>query len=299
VDAAKYAGVKFHMGARVEGYAQDDSSITLKTERGEFKGRALIGADGIKSAVNAQISAAKRQSVKPQFTGQIAWRGMVPASALPRSMIAPAANVWMGPGKHFVAYYLRGGDLINFVAAEERDDWTEESWSLKGDKSKLIAAFAGWDAPVTTLIKACETPYLWGLFDRPPLEHWQDGRAVLLGDAAHPMLPFMAQGAAMAIEDAWVLSHKILSFKSDYETLPDALAQYVNIRRPRTAKLQKTSRNNAKMFHASSAAALLIRRVKLGLANHIPALQHMKLDPIYGVNVHADHPIKWPKDPLK
>ena len=292
LSAAKSAGVTFHMNTSVKGYEQSPDDITLETDKSRFKGRIVMGADGIKSTISAQISAAKDSKPAPRFTGQIAWRGTIQASALRSGLLPPAANVWMGPGKHFVAYYLRGGTLINFIAVEERDDWTEENWSLKGDPSKLITAFKGWDTPVTSLIKACETPYLWGLFDRLPCEHWQDGRAVLLGDAAHPMLPFMAQGAAMAIEDAWVLSHKILTPQSNGDNLLKALPQYADIRRPRTARLQKISRSNAKMFHESRPAAKLIRRAKLSLAQSIPALQHMKLGPIYGVNVVKDYPIK-------
>jgi salicylate hydroxylase len=290
--SAKAAGVIFHMATRVEAYRQDSSAITLETDKGAFKGSLLIGADGIKSAIHLQMSKAeKNPPIKPRFTGQIAWRGIIPASALPPRMIAPAANIWMGPGQHFVAYYLRGGDLINFIAAQDRKEWAEESWSFKGDKSKLAAAFNGWDTSVTHLIKACETPYIWGLFDRQPLNNWQDGRAVLLGDAAHPMLPFMAQGAAMAIEDAWVLSHKILTCHNGGDTRLEALAQYVNIRRPRTAALQKTSQQNAKMFHTSSAAQLCLRRAQLSLAHHIPVLQHMKLGSIYGLDVTKTYPI--------
>jgi len=290
--AAKSAGVTFHMNACVKGYEQSPEDITLQTDKSSFKGRLVIGADGIKSAISTQISAEKDSLHTPRFTGQIAWRGIIQASALPSGLLPLAANVWMGPGKHFVAYYLRGGTLINFIVVEERDDWTDENWSLKGEPSKLITAFKGWDAPVTALIEACKTPYIWGLFDRPPCEHWQDGRAVLLGDAAHPMLPFMAQGAAMAIEDAWVLSHKILTAQSSDNNLLKALGQYADSRRPRTAHLQKISRSNAKMFHESRPAAKLFRGAKLSLAQSIPALQHMKLGPIYGVNVVNNYPIK-------
>ncbi len=115
-------------------------------------------------------------------------------------------SVWVGPGKHFVGYRLRQSSLMNFIAVEERDEWTEENWMLPGDIEKLRTAFAGWDTPVQDILAACDDTYLWGLFDRPPPKTWHSSRAVLIGDACHPILPFMAQGAAMAIEDAYVLA---------------------------------------------------------------------------------------------
>jgi len=193
----------------------------------------------------------------------------------------------MGPERHFVAYYLRGGDLINFVAVQERDDWVEESWSLTGGKDKLTAAFNGWDRCVTQLIDAAQDCLLWGLFDRAPLSFWSQGRTTLLGDAAHPMLPFMAQGAAIAMEDAWVLAQKILTAPD----MIDALTAYEAARMARGTKLQNISRNNAKLFHENAGVARAIRSAKFGLAAKLSALQHIKLDPIYAMNVTTDHPL--------
>jgi len=152
----------------------------------------LIGADGIKSNIRRQMLGPE----KNVYTGNVAWRGIVPASKLPIDHIPPCANNWLGPKRHFVSYYIRGGDYINFVAIEERDEWTEENWSQRGDMNKLRAAFSGWDSRVTDLLNACEDCHLWGLFDHPPLAGWTEGRVALLGDAAHPMLPFLAQGAS-------------------------------------------------------------------------------------------------------
>lgn len=292
VDAAHQAGVNLHLSHKAQSYQQTDQDISLITDKGTYKGDILIGADGIHSSICAQIQMRNGHSQKPRFTGQIAWRGTLPARAVPENLIAPAANVWVGPGKHFIAYYLRGGKFINFAAVEERDEWTEESWSLTGHKTELASAFQGWDASVTHLIQSCETSYLWGLFDRPALQHWQDGRSVLLGDAAHPMLPFMAQGAAMAIEDAWVISSKILSSDPSYPSIKSALDQYVKARQPRAGKLQNISRRNAKLFHETKISGLFSRRLALGLAQKIPALQHMKFDHIYGVNVVNDFPLQ-------
>jgi len=283
VNAAHDAGVTFHMGHVVKAYHQTDKNIAVITDQDTYSGNILIGADGINSAIRAQMHG----QMPPRFTGQTAWRGTVPASAVPKGLLAPAASVWIGPRRHFVAYYVRGETLINFVAVREREDWVDESWTLKGGKTELNAAFKNWDTVVTNLINASTNCHLWGLFDHAPLKSWVDQRAALLGDAAHPMLPFMAQGAAMAIEDAWVLAQQLLT-TADIRT---ALRSYEAVRKPRSTKLQNISRSNARLFHESGAVNLFIRKIKLGFAQHIPALQHMKLDPIYGVNVVKNYPL--------
>ena len=282
IQAAKDAGVSFHLGTSAQDFHQTESYVTLNTDKGSFTGDALIGADGIRSVIREQINS----TAEPRFTGQIAWRGTVPTHSLPAVILPPAANVWMGPNHHFVAYYLRGGDLINFVAVEERGQWVEESWSLKGQKSDLRKAFDGWDPVVTQLINAAPDCYLWGLFDHAPLNHWSQGRVTLLGDAAHPMLPFMAQGAAMATEDAWVLSQKLLTNPN----VKAALKAYELARKPRATKLQALSRANAKLFHEESKLGCAVRNLKLAAASKLPALQHIKLDPVYGINVVKDFP---------
>lgn len=287
ITAAQAAGVEFRLGTTVQNFHQTEDRITLATDCGEFMGDVLIGADGTRSALRSIIN----PNSAPRFTGQIAWRGTLPASAVPQGLLAPAANVWMGPGRHFVAYYLRGGELINFIAVEEREDWTEESWSLKGDTAKLRRAFDGWDSVVTQIIDATPETFLWGLFDHALLPHWTQGRAALLGDAAHPMLPFMAQGAAMATEDAWVIAHYILKAASSNASFDADLKAYEQARKPRTSKLQAISRRNAKLFHEAGMLGLALRRAKLKAANSMPTLQHMKLAPIYGVNVVKDFPI--------
>ncbi|MEP6344081.1 MAG: FAD-dependent monooxygenase [Maricaulaceae bacterium] len=283
VQAAKDAGVTFHLGCTAQTIGQSNSAVSVETNIGRFTGDVLIGADGIRSVVREHIHG----DMAPRFTGQIAWRGTVAAHDLPSDMLPPAANVWMGPNRHFVAYYLRGGALINFVAVEEQGQWTEESWSHKGQKSDLLAAFEGWDSRVTHLIKAASDCYLWGLFDHAPLPHWTQGRVALIGDAAHPMLPFMAQGAAMATEDAWVLAQKLLTTSNPTE----ALKSYQLARKARATKLQAISRGNAKLFHDASKLGCAVRNLKLATASKLPALQHIKLDPIYGINVVKDFPI--------
>jgi salicylate hydroxylase len=205
------------------------------------------------------------------------------SSQLPKKLIKPNANLWVGPGKHFVSYYLRGGDLVNFVAVQERTDWQKESWSEPGDINELRATFADWHPEVTELLSSAEDCFLWALFDRKPLKKWSDKQVTLLGDACHPMLPFLAQGAAMAIEDSYALAHCLAS-NADTHT---ALKTYQDIRLPRTRKVQLNARQNAALYHMSSPVeqtklALLSGLSNMGLSDRIAA---DKLDAIYAYNI--------------
>jgi len=283
--AAQKAGVTIHLGQVIEGYEQQSDFVTAKSGDASFRGDILIGADGIKSKI-------RNQMLGPQgnhFTGHVAWRGIVPASKLPEGHIPHSANNWLGPKRHFVSYYVRGGEYINFVAIEERDDWTEESWSQKGDMTELRDAFSGWDNRVTDLLEACGECYLWGLFDHPPLSTWTDGRVALLGDAAHPMLPFMAQGASMAVEDGWVLAQSIAAHKDNPQR---ALEAYEIARYGRVTMIQKMSRDNAKLYHMNSSLQTFIRNAKFKIGTHVPAATHSQLDKVFGVNVVKDFPKK-------
>ena len=178
------------------------------------------------------------------FTGQIAWRGLVPTERL-QTQPPEGVSVWVGPGKHFVGYRLRQSSLMNFIAVEERDEWTEENWMLSGDIKKLRTAFAGWDSTVQDILAACDDAYLWGLFDRPPPKTWHSARAVLIGDACHPILPFMAQGAAMAIEDAYVLATSLENSTS----IAAALKLFQQQRKKRVKSLYDISRFITRPLH--------------------------------------------------
>ncbi|MEE9348270.1 MAG: FAD-dependent monooxygenase, partial [Robiginitomaculum sp.] len=191
-------------------------------------------------------------------------------------------TAWLGPHKHFISYAIRGGELINFVAIEEREAWAQEGWSHKGNLATMRKAFDDWDGPVTAIMEAAESCFLWGLFDRPPLERWSDGRVCLLGDACHPMLPFMAQGAAMAVEDSWALTDRIMNYPA---SIPAALRAYAAARKPRAELMQKLSSDNAKLFHRASPAARTLRDLKFKAGMAMPSAVHAKLDKIYGVNV--------------
>jgi len=203
----------------------------------------LVGADGIHSTVRAALFGPEQ----PCFTGCTAYRGLVPAEHLAHLGLEVAAHNWMGPGGHFVHYFVAGGRLMNFVAIKERDTWTRESWTDRGEVAEALAAFEGWHPTVRAIIGAAEETFLWALFDRLPLARWSVGRVTLLGDACHAMLPFMAQGAAQAIEDGATLAACLIQIGPD--GIPAALARYEALRLPRATRVQEMSRANKTRYH--------------------------------------------------
>ena len=278
--AARTPGITLHTGMRVRDCAQDGQGVALTLEGRVHQGPAharvervatdlgdggggagtghapavhtgdvLIGADGIHSVVRAHLWGDEQ----PRFTGNVAWRALVPAERLPSGLIRPMSTAWWGPHKHFVHYYVRGGALVNCVCVVEKAGWEIESWTERGALSELRADFAGWHADLQTLIDAIDTDALfkWALYDRTPMSRWGVERITLLGDACHPTLPFMAQGAAMAIEDAAVLAGCLARGAE----VPAALQRYEDMRRDRTAGIQNGSRRNATRFHLSGAEA--------------------------------------------
>jgi salicylate hydroxylase len=229
------------LGARCAGFSQDDDGVTLKLENGTtVRGDALIGADGVHSRIRQAMLGAD----KPQFTGVMVWRGIVPMQRLPRHMARMVGSNWIGPGGHVVHYPLRAGKVMNFVGALERSDWQIESWSTRGTPQELIADFRGWHDDIQAFIREIETPYKWALMVRPPLDRWTVNRVTLLGDAAHSMLPFLAQGAIMAVEDGCVLARCLAKYD-----LPEALARYEAARKERTTRTVEGSAANIHRFH--------------------------------------------------
>jgi salicylate hydroxylase len=235
-----------HLGVRCIGFTQDDASITLKLESGaSARGDALIGADGVHSRIRQELLGPDR----PEFTGTIAWRGIVPMERLPRHMARMVGSNWVGPGGHIVHYPLRAGKLMNFVGVLERSDWRIESWSARGTREELASDFLGWHGDIQAFIGAIDAPYKWALMVRSPLERWTAGRVTLLGDAAHSMLPFLAQGAIMAIEDGFVLARALAKYE-----VPSALAHYEGARRDRTRRTVEGSAANKHRFHNRALA---------------------------------------------
>jgi salicylate hydroxylase len=229
-------------GVRVDGYSQTASAVRAHGSDGAFfEGDLLIGADGIHSVIRTAMLGPG----DPRFTGNVAWRIVVPIERLADHAPPPTACVWVGPGRHAVTYRLRGGALANFVGVVEQDGWTRESWTEEGTREEALADYRGWHPIISRMIKASDHLYRWALYDRDPLPSWTDGRVALLGDACHPMLPFAAQGGVMAIEDAWCLAQS-LDRAGDVAA---RLESYARGRHARTAKVQQTARANAGLFH--------------------------------------------------
>jgi len=247
-------GIELHSATRVDNAVSHPEGVTVEAGGRSWEGALLVGADGIHSAVRSALFGPE----KPSFTGNVAWRGLVPAERLPAGLVRPVAGVWWGPGKHFVHYYVRRGALVNCVCVVEKAGWKVESWTERGHHAELARDFAGWHEPIQRLIDNMDPDscYRWALFDRPPMPRWSQGRVTLLGDACHPTLPFMAQGAAMAIEDGAVLA-RCLAAGPD---VAESLRRYESLRRARTARVQAGSRRNARVFHLTGIGAWLRNR---------------------------------------
>jgi salicylate hydroxylase len=224
----------------VVGFTQEKNSVELRLETRAEHGDALIGADGVHSCIRQGLFGPDR----PSFTGIVAWRGIVPMERLPSRMARLVATNWIGPGGHIVHYPLRGGRLMNFVGVLERSDWQVESWSTKGKSEEVLADFRGWHEDVQTLIRNIDTPYKWALMVREPMPRWTQGRVTLLGDACHSMLPMLAQGAVMAIEDGYILARCLAE-----QDVAAALIRYEEARRDRTRRAVQGSAANAERFH--------------------------------------------------
>lgn len=236
------------LGQRCTGFVQDSSSVVLRLEDGTAaSGDALIGADGVHSRIRQGLFGPDR----PQFTGIIAWRGIVPMEKLPGHMARMVGTNWVGPGGHVIHYPLRAGKLMNLVGALERSDWQVESWSARGTNEELTADFAGWHEDVQALIRNIPVPYKWALMVRPPMDRWTVGRVTLLGDACHSMVPFLAQGAVMAIEDGYILARCLTERKGD---VAERLLRYENARRERTRHAVEGSAGNIQRFHNPALA---------------------------------------------
>lgn len=277
--ADKSAGI-IKLGHKVASYSQSDDKVDVKLADGtQVQGDILIGADGIHSAIRAQMLGAET----PAYTGNIAWRTVVPVDKLGDAAPRPAACVWMGRGRHCATYLLRGGELANLVAVVEKDEWKSESWTEQGSREEALKDFAGWHPTITRILEQSDTLFRWALFARAPLKTWTDGRVALLGDAAHPMLPFMAQGAAMAVEDAWALAKQLSQHSLSAGA---ALQVYQAIRYDRASKVQALSKANAKTFHQQTLAGQLKTYAPMWLAGRIlPGAIVRRQDALYKYDV--------------
>jgi len=278
----KRAPQALRLSSTITDFRQHETGVTLKLQDGaEFSGDVLIGADGIKSTIREKLFGPD----KAKFTGNVAWRAVVPIERIETHMPNHTACVWMGRGRHAVTYRLRGGEFANFVGVVERDDWREEGWAEKGKIEDALRDFEGWYPTITQVIESIEPNSLfrWALFDRAPFSNWTEGHVTLLGDAAHPMLPFLAQGAAMAVEDSWILAQEI---SQSGRSISKSLEAYQDLRFTRSRKVQTASKANMKTFHQRSRLGQLKTYGPMWLAGKImPSIVHRRMDWLYGFDV--------------
>ena len=245
---------------RLTGFQDQGDRVELTFANGaRAAASVLVGADGIHSTVRAALFGPEQ----PRFAGCTAYRGLVPAERLAHLGLEVAAHNWMGPGGHFVHYFVAGGRLMNFVAIKERETWTRESWTDRGEVAEALAVFEGWHPTVRAIIGAADETFLWALFDRLPLARWSVGRVTLLGDACHAILPFMAQGAAQAIEDGAALATCLMQVGAD--GISAALARYEALRLPRVTRVQEMSRANKMRYHLLDGPEQQARDASLAL----------------------------------
>jgi salicylate hydroxylase len=236
------------LGRRCAAIRTENGRAEVFFEDGETVPAAyVIGADGIHSKVRQSLFGADR----PEFTGCVAWRGLVPMDKLPPHLAQMQGTNWLGPHGHVLHYPVRRGELMNFISFVERNDWQIESWVTQGTSGELANDYHGWHEDVHTLIRHIETPYKWAMTVRAPMERWSKGRVTLLGDACHPTLPFLGQGGVMAIEDGYIVAACLAKYFDDPAT---ALARYEEIRRERTAAVVRKSHENRRSAFSPALA---------------------------------------------
>lgn len=236
------------LNAKATGFTEDASGVTLKFADGATaRGAALVGADGIKSAIRAQIVG----ETPATYTGYVAWRLTVPRARLPADLMEIVGQVWCGPKNHCVIYWLSSGNVLNWVGCPEREAWEDESWTQARPWEELKGDYAGWHPKIQAILDAADRNecYRWALNNRKPVRHWSTARVTLLGDAAHPTLPFLAQGACMAVEDGAVLARAL----QGAGTVTEALAIYERARVDRTARVVLESTEHGGLYHMVDA----------------------------------------------
>ncbi len=278
LQGAREAGVTLRLLSRVAEVDLSGARPAVTLDSGDrIETPLLIGADGLHSRLRAALNGPQH----PFFTGQVAWRAVIPCEP----GAAPEAEVHMGPGRHLVSYPLRGGTLRNLVAVEERQRWAEESWTLRDDSMDMRLAFGGFSPRVRGWLDRVEDPWLWGLFRHPVAGTWtrvvSGGAVAILGDAAHPTLPFLAQGASMGLEDAWVLADAL----AGHDSLAAALAAYQTRRKPRTTRIVAAANANARAYHLSGLPRMIGHAGLRLLGRLSPATMLSRFDWLYGHDV--------------
>ncbi|MFV1594467.1 FAD-dependent monooxygenase [Phaeobacter sp. JH20_36] len=284
-DAARRSGVKVRLLQKVDRISCGARPVVHLANGAQCGGDLVIGADGLHSKARAALNGV----AKPRFTGQVAWRATVanlhnhPAEA----------QVFMGPGRHLVSYPLRDSSLMNIVAVQERKTWADEGWHQQDDPENLRAAFQGFGGAAAELLGQVDQVALWGLFRHPVAEVWHKGALAIMGDAAHPTLPFMAQGANLALEDAWVLVDALRTAK----TTEAGLVAYQARRYDRTARVVDVATGNAWKYHLRQPLAWPAHQI-LRLGGRLaPQRMVQQFDWIYGHDVTGDSAAPAENDP--
>jgi salicylate hydroxylase len=265
------------LGRRLAGFSVSGAGVGLEFADGaRADAGVLIGADGIHSVVRGALT----QPAPPAHSGLCAFRALVPADAAPEYARRPAQVVWLGPGRHVVHYPVSGGELVNVVAIAPAGEYATESWTATATVAEFLAEFATWDGRLTRLIESASTPGRWALLIRQPLPRWTWGPVTLLGDAAHPMLPFLGQGAAQALEDAAVLASCLAD---DRRNPARALRRYESERLDRASRVQRGSNARADYNHLPDGDAQRARDAALRAADPLAANEWIYAhDPLAG-----------------
>ena len=282
LEGAKDAGVELRLLQKIESVDLSGDSPVVQTAQGvTIAADVLIGADGLHSPTRYALNG----KVAPFFTRQVAWRTLIPCEPGAESV----AEVHMGPGRHLVSYPLRGGTLRNIVAVEERNRWVDEGWSIRDDAMELRLAFQSFGPRVRQWLDQVEDVWLWGLFRHNVAENWYrclpKGAVAILGDAAHPTLPFLAQGASMGLEDAWVLADCLTKAAATGQSMETALGAYQAMRSPRCTKIVDAANRNARSYHLSGPIRD-IAHLGLRLGGKVaPQFAMSRFDWLYGHDV--------------
>lgn len=280
LQGAREAGVDIRLLQKVESVDLSGQRPVIRTAQGSvYEADLLVAADGLHSVTRQALLG----KVAPFFTRQVAWRTIIPCEPGAK----PVAEVHMGPGRHLVSYPLRGGTLRNIVAVEERNRWVDEGWNLRDDSMEMQLAFSSFGPRVREWLERAEDVWLWGLFRHPVARQWHkvmaSGAVALLGDAAHPTLPFLAQGASMGLEDAWVLADCL----DRYDRTDDALQRYQALRAPRAARIVEAANKNARAYHLSGPLRE-IAHLGLRIGGAVaPQMALKRFDWLYGYDVTA------------
>jgi salicylate hydroxylase len=274
---------RVHLGYEMTDMHQERENVEVTFSNGQtFEFDGMIGADGIRSRVRSFLFG----DVTPCYSGCIAYRGLIDADRIAKLKLPTETQVWLGPGKHLVTYYVQRHKLLNFVAVIDRPEANDESWVMRGEVDSLRAEFAGWHPMVVDLVHAAQETFCGGIFDHQPMPCWTRGTVTLLGDACHSMVPFMAQGAGQAIEDAAVLGRCVQA--ATRSTLAGCLKSYETIRRPRTQKICNIAAGLKDNLHFADGPDQMSRDQNLG--SDTTSWGVGDLDWLYGYNAFSAGP---------